>query len=97
MPEPNSRYADVPVAVLPAGDGEGRELRYLRRRFLPAPESLPTLAVHNVVAGDRLDLITAHYLGDPELFWQVCDAALVLHPEELTDRVGGTVRIPFPR
>lgn len=37
---------------------------YLQRRFLPSQE--PTvLTKHTVTEGDRLDNITARYLGDP--------------------------------
>ena len=43
--------------------------------------------------GDRLDLITARTLGDPEQFWRVCDANDALDPAELTDRA----RPPPPR
>lgn len=99
-PAPDSRYASVPVAVLASVDSSGveREVRYLRRRFLPPPAPGVPLAVHAVVQGDRIDLIAARYLGDGTLFWQVCDATRVIHPDELTgeDRAGTAVRIPFP-
>jgi len=99
-PAPDSRYAAVPVAVLASVDPSGaeREVRYLRRRFLPPPASGTPLAVHAVVKGDRIDLIAARYLGDATRFWQVCDATRVIHPDDLTgeDRIGATVEIPFP-
>ncbi len=96
MIDPQSRYADTDVATLVAADG--REVRYLRRRFVPPPAT-PTeaLAEHTVVAGDRLDVVTARYLGDPLQFWRVSDANLVVHPAELTDEVGERVRIALPR
>lgn len=98
--DPGSRYAAAPVVVLRLVDAPGveREVRYLRRRFLPAPGGGPTLAAHTVVQGDRIDLIASRYLGDATRFWQVCDAARVIHPDDLTgeDRMGATVRIPFP-
>ena len=45
--------------------------------------------------GERLDNITAEYLGDPELFWRVCDANNVIAPEEL-EQVGTHIRITLP-
>jgi hypothetical protein len=56
------------------------------------------LAEHVVTDGDRLDNVTARYLGDPELFWRVADANLAMQPEELTgpDRRGRRMRIPLP-
>ena len=36
-----------------------------------------------VTEGDRLDNITARFLGDPTQFWRVCDANLALLPDEL--------------
>ena len=46
--------------------------------------------------GDRLDNITAQYLGDPEQFWRICDANNVLAPNELTDTLGRIIRITLP-
>lgn len=101
MIEPTSRYATVEVATATVPDGVGgtREVRYLRRRFPPQPATLPTLAEHPVTSGDRLDLVTARYLGDPTQFWRVCDANLAVHPAELTarDRIGELLRIPVPQ
>jgi len=99
--DPASRYASVEVATIAVPDGFGgqREVRYLRRRFLPSPDTLQTLAEHPVAGGDRIDLVTATYLGDPTQFWRVCDANLAVHPDVLTaaDRIGEHVRIPVPQ
>jgi gamma-glutamyltranspeptidase/glutathione hydrolase len=38
----------------------------------------------------------AQYLGDPEQFWRLCDANAAMHPEELTDAIGRTLRITLP-
>ena len=51
---------------------------------------------HTVAAGERLDTVTARYLGDPTQFWQICDANHVLEPDEL-EVVGGTVHVALPR
>ena len=34
---------------------------------------------------DRLDNVTAVYLGDPEQFWRVCDANNALRPAEMEE------------
>ena len=47
--------------------------------------------------GDRLDLITARTLGDPEAFWRVCDANDALDPAELTSEAGRRLRVPLPQ
>jgi hypothetical protein len=54
------------------------------------------LTEHTVNEGERLDNITALYLGDPEQFWRVCDANGVIRPEELTETVGRKIRITLP-
>ena len=79
----SSRYRSIETTTVALPDG--RRVAYLRRRFLPQPEQLATLAEHVVLEGDRLELIAQNYLGDPELFWQVCDANRALRPADLTD------------
>lgn len=91
---PNSRYAATPTAKLRRADG--REIAYLRRRFVPPPEDFALLREHIVVQGDRLDVLAARHLGDPELFWQLCDANGAVRPDELTETVGRRLRITLP-
>jgi nucleoid-associated protein YgaU len=55
------------------------------------------LAEHMVTEGERLDQITARYLGDPEQFWRVADANNAMRPDDLTAEVGRTLRIPLPQ
>ena len=98
MFEPTSRYYKVETAsvTVTAGDGDLREVRYLRRRFIPSPEGMTTLVEHRVAQGERLDNITARYLGDPTQFWRVADANNVLRPEELTEEIGAVIKIALP-
>ena len=77
-----SRYATVETAKLTLPDG--REIVYLRRRFPPRVAAVP-LAEHLVTESDRLDNVTAIYLGDPEQFWRVCDANNALRPAEMEE------------
>jgi hypothetical protein len=91
---PSSRYHGAETAEWLAPDG--KMIAYLRRRFVPAPEQLAQLAEHTVEQGDRLDNLAARYLGDPELFWRLCDANAALRPDELTEEVGRRLRITLP-
>jgi hypothetical protein len=72
-----------------------REIRYARRRFVPPAEGMTTLVEHFVNQADRLDTVTARYLGDPTQFWRVCDANEVTDPEEL-EVIGRTIKIVMP-
>jgi hypothetical protein len=89
-----SRYHEIETAQYTTPDG--RPYVYLRRRFLPTAGPTTVLAEHVVAQGERLDNITALYLGDPEQFWRLCDANGAMHPEELTAEVGRRLRIPMP-
>ena len=95
MFEPTSRYYAIPTATHTAADG--REVAYKRRRVLPRGGSLPLLVEVQVAQGDRLDLIAARTLGDPEQFWRVCDANDAMNPADLTAEVGRTLRVPVPQ
>ncbi len=89
-----SRYYDVETATLVEPDG--RDVRYARRRFIPRAAPTP-LAEHAVAEGDRVDNVTARYMGDPELFWRVCDANRAERPDDLTATVGRVLVIPMPQ
>lgn len=89
-----SRYYTVDTAKMTTPDG--KTIVYLRRRRMPQPEVFATLQEHHVSEGDRLDNITAAYLGDPELFWRLCDANNAMEPRELTESPGQTIRITLP-
>ncbi|MGH8905004.1 MAG: LysM domain-containing protein [Egibacteraceae bacterium] len=94
MFSPTSRYAAVETAELETSPG--RVVKYLRRRFVPPPERFALLQEHVVVDGDRLDNVTAKYLGDPEQFWRVADANGAMRPDELTETPGRRLRITLP-
>jgi hypothetical protein len=93
----NSRYYGIDIATIttPAG----KTVIYLRRRFVPSPERFALLQEHMVVEGDRLDNITANYLGDPEQFWRVADANNAMNPVDLVeppDMIGRKIKITLP-
>ena len=75
----------------------GREIVYLRRRFLPDNAGMTVITQHTVTQGERLDNIAARYLGDPEQFWQICDANNEMHPDNLTKEIGSIIRISMPK
>ena len=49
-----------------------------------------------VSEGERLDNIAAHYVGDPLLFWRICDANGDMRPDALIERIGRRLRITLP-
>jgi len=91
---PTSRYYNVETATLKTPDG--RQIIFLKRRFVPPPENFSLLQEYVVGQGDRLDNVTARYLGDPEQFWRLCDANRAMRPEELTETIGRRLRITLP-
>jgi nucleoid-associated protein YgaU len=89
-----SRYHRVETAVIQTA--AGKEIVYLKRRFVPPPESFSLLQEHTVVDGDRLDNLTHQYLGDPEQFWRICDANNAMLPNDLLTENGRSLRITLP-
>jgi len=94
MFSPTSRYVNLEIAKWNAADG--RVIPYVRRRFLPPLSDEPYIE-HQVSEGDRLDNITARYLGDPEQFWRICDVNPDMNPEDLTATIGRWIRIVSER
>ena len=88
-----SRYYDLESCTLKSP--EGRTISYKRRRFLPQGEKMPILVEVTLTEGDRLDLIAARTLGDPEQFWRICDANNAMNPFELLAEPGRQLRVPL--
>jgi hypothetical protein len=92
----NSRYygSKTLTYISPAG----QTITYLARRFVPqpGPPNFATVAQHTVHQGDRLDLIAAKYLGDPLIFWLICDANGAIVPQELVATPGTVLNITTP-
>lgn len=95
MFETGSRYYDLEQAKLTSRDG--RVISYKRRRFLPKSSEMQVAAEVSVVLGERLDLISARVIGDPEQFWQICDANDAMNPPDLTSVPGRILRVAMPR
>jgi nucleoid-associated protein YgaU len=77
----------------------GETIAYLARRIVPQPgaPNFATVAQHTVRQGDRLDLIAAKYLGDPLIFWLICDANGAIDPYDLVATPGKVLNITTPQ
>ena len=91
---PTSRYYGIDTATL--DQANGNTIGYLRRRFVPQADRFSLLQEHTVTQGERPDNLAFQYLGDPERFWQLCDANNVTDPNELTAEIGQKIRITLP-
>jgi len=85
MMNENSRYCDCIIYQ----DGE-TQFFGTRQRLDATPQ--PDDRFHLVVDGDRVDLLADQYLGDPTLWWVICDVNDLAFPLDLP--VGATLRIP---
>ena len=90
---PSSRYYGDGVEQMTAPDGT--VMAYLSRRIIPQASMYPQTQNYSVVAGDRLDNLAARFLGDPILFWMICDANGARDPQELTATPGTVIQIPL--
>jgi len=91
---PNSRYYGLPTATLILPDGT--MVRYLQRRIIPQPEQYTTLRQYVTVQGDRIDNVANSQLGDPLLYWILCDANAATDPDALTAEPARVLRITLP-
>jgi len=93
----DSRYYASPTLTYTTPDGQ--MITYLARRIVPQPGSpnFATIATHTVHKGDRLDLIAAKYLGDPLMYWLICDANGAIDPEKLVANPGDVLNITTPQ
>lgn len=94
MFEPNSRYYSVEDASLETRDGS--KIAYKKRRFLPDWSKMAVIQEIKVNEGDRLDIISARVIGDPEQFWRICDANNIMHPLEITSDIGRSIKVARP-
>ena len=91
---PNSRLYGLDVAEYRLPDGTA--VRYLRRRFIPAPESSPQLGTVAVEVRDRLDLLADRAYGDPSAGWRLLDANGALWPPDLLEEPGRQLALRAP-
>ncbi|HTD55851.1 MAG TPA: hypothetical protein VK670_10750 [Silvibacterium sp.] len=93
----DSRYYGSSTLTYVTGTGE--TITYLARRIVPQPgaPNFATVAQHTVHQSDRLDLIAAKYLGDPLIFWLICDANGAIDPHDLVAVPGKILNITTPQ
>jgi hypothetical protein len=85
---PSSRYYGTQTQQFTLPDGT--PVMYLARRIVPQPATYTTTQSYVIVDGDRLDNLVAHFLGDPLLYWMICDANGATAPDALTFAPTGT-------
>lgn len=89
---PSSRYYGAQAKPFTLADG--RPVMYLARRIIPGAASYTATQSYVIVEGDRLDNLASRFLGDPLLYWMICDANGAHDPDALTAQAGRTILIP---
>lgn len=78
-----------------AGDATARDaVPYLARTILPLATTLKPQTSYTIVAGDRLDNLSARLLGDPMLYWMLLEANNVSDPASLCAVPGRKIIVP---
>jgi len=90
---PSSRYYGAAIEFYTGANGV--QVAYLQRRIIPQASIYTSLQSYAVSAGDRLDNLAYKFLGDPILFWMICDANSAVDPDELTAEPGYSIEIPL--
>ncbi len=78
---PGSRYLSTTSYTVTGRDG-----RTVQVTRLPTPGIPAVLGYYRRSTGDRLDQISARYLGDATAFWRICDANGSMVPDALGAR-----------
>lgn len=96
FPTDSRYYASATLSYIAPN---GQAITYLARRFVPQPgaRNYAIVARHTVHQGDRLDLLAAKYLGDPLIFWLICDANGAIRPNQLVETPGTVLQITMPQ
>jgi hypothetical protein len=79
----NSRYYQLGTYMVTLANGQ---TAIATRLPIPPTSPVPLSGYYTVEQDDRLDSIAAHYLSDPTLFWQLCDANNSLYAASLISR-----------
>ncbi|HYM74175.1 MAG TPA: hypothetical protein VET89_14430 [Stellaceae bacterium] len=94
LTQPNSRYNGIGTTTFTRPDGT--VIRYLNRRIIPQADQFSTLRQYVVMQGDRIDTVANTQLGDPLLYWILCDANGASDPDALTAEPGRVLLITLP-
>ncbi|WP_226632807.1 hypothetical protein [Novosphingobium profundi] len=91
---PQSRYHGLAQHFLPGADGE--DVPYLARRIIAAPTCYDFESRVRSDGAQRIDQLAAETIGDPLLYWRICDANGIERPERGTRPEGREIGIPLP-
>ena len=77
----------------------GQAITYLARRFVPQPgaPNYSTVASTRSSRATGWICIAAKYLGDPLMFWLICDANGAIRPDALVETPGTVLQITMPQ
>jgi nucleoid-associated protein YgaU len=96
-----TRVRYVPAAPGSSLTGSGADagglkdaVLYLARSILPLASTLKPQTSYTIMAGDRLDNISAKLLGDPMLYWMLLEANNVSDPALLCSVPGRKIIVP---
>jgi len=78
----------------PGAAGAKDSVFYLARSILPLASTLKPQTSYTIMAGDRLDNISAKLLGDPMLYWMLLEANNVSDPATLCAVPGRKIIVP---
>lgn len=92
--QPNSRYNNIGTTTYTRPDGT--VVRYLNRRIIPQPDQYTTMRQYVTVQGDRIDMVANTQMGDPLLYWILCDANAASDPDALTADPGRVLLTTLP-
>ncbi len=92
---PDSRYVNFAQRSRLSADGE--EQFFLARRIIPQADSYAFAQTVRADKDSRIDWLAAQAIGNPLLYWQICDANGVTEPAAALEPDGKTIGIPIPR
>lgn len=92
---PDSRYFYLPQRSTVGAEGE--EQFFLARRIIPQADSYGIAQTVRADKDSRIDWLAAQAIGNPLLYWQICDANGLTEPATALQPDGKTIGIPIPR
>lgn len=90
----NSRYWGLAIRTRTRPDGTVDS--FVARRIIPAMSRYRIPERYRTTDGERIDGVAAATLGDPELYWRICDANGDEEPADAVLPPGRLLGIPLP-
>lgn len=91
---PNSRYYGLALTSRTLPDGTVQA--FVKRRIIPGLERYLAADRYRTLAKDRIDGVASTTLGDPELYWRLCDANGDSDPKDAAAPTGRLLIVPLP-